>query len=88
MKTPIRVTTLAKLAPLASLGLVLLLGACGGSGGGGAPTPPVVVPPPVTMADAFYSTVLSLIGASPEDKEPVAIDSVAVTTPENSEPAE
>lgn len=86
MKTPTRSTSLAPLAPLA---LVLLLTACGGSGGsGGSVTPPVVVPPPVTMVDAFYSAVLALIGASPEDKEPVAIDSVAVTTPENTEPAE
>jgi hypothetical protein len=86
MKTPIRITTRA---PLAALALALLLSACGGSGGsGGGATPPVVVPPPVTMADAFYSSVLSLIGASPEDKEPVAIDGVALTAPENTEPAE
>ncbi|KQV90698.1 hypothetical protein ASD15_01050 [Massilia sp. Root351] len=82
MKTPIRVTTLAPLA------LALLLGGCGGSGGGTPAAPVVAPPPPVTMADAFYSAVLALIGASPEDKEPAAIDGVAVTTPENSEPAE
>lgn len=86
MKTPIRINRLAPLAPLA---LALLLTACGGSSGSGGGAPPLVVPPPpVTMADTFYSAVLALIGASPEDKEPVAIDGVAVTAPENTEPAE
>lgn len=82
-------TTRTSTAPwaLAALSTALLLTACGGSSGsGGAVTPPVVTPPPVTMADAFYSTVLGLIGSSPEDKEPAAIEGAALTAPENTEP--
>jgi ABC-type glycerol-3-phosphate transport system substrate-binding protein len=76
-------TSLAFLA----MALAMLLGACGGGSGGGAATPPVVTPPPATMADAFYSAVLALIGSSPEDKEPVAVEGIAPTAPDNTEPA-
>ncbi|WP_377702223.1 hypothetical protein [Pseudoduganella sp. UC29_71] len=78
-------TSLAFLAM--ALAMAMLLGACGGGGsGGGSATPPVVTPPPVTMADAFYSAVLSLVGSSPEDKEPVAVEGIAPTAPDNTEP--
>jgi ABC-type glycerol-3-phosphate transport system substrate-binding protein len=76
-------TSLAFLA----MALAMLLGACGGGGsGGGAATPPAVTPPPATMADAFYSAVLSLVGSSPEDKEPVAVEGIAPTAPDNTGP--
>ena len=69
--------------------LLLALSACGGGSHHDA-TPPVVTPPPpppVSMVDAFYTAVLALIGDGSETTtEPVAIESVAVTTPEDTEP--
>ena len=38
-------------------------------------------------SDSFFSQVLALIATSPDDTEPVPVDSYAVTTPENIEPA-
>lgn len=73
---------------------VLVLSACGGSDNIGstppATTPPVTtpVPPPVSMMDKFFAAVMSIIGDGSETTtEPVAIDSVAVTTPDDTEPA-
>lgn len=70
----------------AALLLTLALGACGGSdndsnGGGG--TPAVSA----GASDSFFAQVKALIANSPENAEPVPIDSYAVTTPENIEPA-
>jgi hypothetical protein len=70
--------------------LLLALSACGGSGHHD-DTPPVVTqpppPPPVSMVDAFYTAVLALIGDGAETTtEPVAIESIAATTPEDTEP--
>jgi hypothetical protein len=39
------------------------------------------------MIDAFFAAVRSLVASSPDDTEPVSIDAVAVTAPEDSEPA-
>ncbi|MYN06542.1 hypothetical protein [Pseudoduganella aquatica] len=79
--------TLTRITPCA-LALTLLLAGCGSGGGGdsGSVTTPPPAPPPVAMLDAFYSAVLAIIATSPEDKEPVEIDSVAVTTPDNTDP--
>jgi hypothetical protein len=69
------------------LAALVALSACGGSDHGGPPaTTPPVVTPPATMVDAFYAAVLALLGDSSDSKEPVAIDPVAVTTPDNTEP--
>lgn len=38
-------------------------------------------------SDAFFTRVLALIGSSPDNTEPVAIGEIAVTTPDDSEPA-
>ena len=70
----------------AALLLTLALGACGGSdnddnNGGGTPTASA------GASDTFFSQVLALIATSPDNTEPVSIDSYAVTTPENIEPA-
>lgn len=76
---------------LALIAMTLLLSACGSGGGssdGGGTTTPPVVTPPVVLLDSFYSAVLALIGSSPEDKEPAAIDSIAATAPDNTEPVE
>ena len=69
----------------AALLLALALGACGGSsndnnGGGGQDAN-------AGASDTFFAQVLALIGTSPDNTEPVAIDSFAVTTPETIEPA-
>lgn len=68
--------------------LALALSACGGSSHteSSPPQPPTSPAPPVSMVDAFFAAVRSLIASSPDDTEPVAIDAVAVTIPENSEP--
>jgi hypothetical protein len=69
--------------------LLLALSACGGSSHHDS-TPPVTQPPPpppVSMVDAFYTAVLALIGDGAEiTTEPVAIESVAATAPEDTEP--
>jgi hypothetical protein len=68
--------------------LALALSACGGSSRFESPPlqagPPA---PPVSMIDAFFAAVRSLVASSPDDTEPVSIDAVAVTAPEDSEPA-
>ncbi len=75
-------------AALASLALAMALAGCGGgSSYGSSTTPPPPVTPPVSMVDAFFSVVASLIGGSAETTEPQAIDNVTVTAPDNTEPA-
>jgi hypothetical protein len=79
----------------------VILAACGGSDSYKAPDvkPPVVpvcVAPqvlkdnvcvtPEPMVDAFFKYVGGLLAMLFDDKEPVAITDVTVTTPENTEP--
>ncbi|GGC95568.1 hypothetical protein GCM10011396_48690 [Undibacterium terreum] len=65
--------------------LLLALAGCGGSSSSGsATTPPDTTP--VSMLDAFYSAVASLVGSSPDTTEPQSVDTVTVTTPDNTEP--
>ncbi|MET3131747.1 hypothetical protein AAKU55_002010 [Oxalobacteraceae bacterium GrIS 1.11] len=65
-----------------SLIFLLLLGACGGDGGtSGAATPPTTPGAP----DAFYAAVLAMIDGD-GDSEPAAIDTLAASAPENTEP--
>jgi hypothetical protein len=71
----------------AALALTLALGACGGSDndngdhGGGTPAPSA------GASDSFFAQVRALIANSPDNTEPVPVDSFAVTAPENIEPA-
>jgi hypothetical protein len=77
--------------------LAACLSACGGSNdnsslsGNTPPAPPTPPTPPsgpvVAMLDAFGSYVLSLIGTTSETTQPVSIDAVPVTTPDNTQPA-
>ena len=76
-----------------SLICVLALSACGGGSDHIASTPPPVTTPPVvtppaSMVDSFFAAVMSLIGDGSETTtEPTATDPVAVTTPDDTEPA-
>jgi hypothetical protein len=75
--------------PGLALGLsaVLVLGGCGGSSHHDETPPTTPAMPPVSMTDKFVTAVLALIGDGAETTtEPQAIDSVAVTMPEDSEP--
>lgn len=70
----------------AALLLSLALGACGGSdnndnAGNGTPGASA------GASDSFFAQVRALIANSPDNTEPVPVDSFAVTTPENIEPA-
>jgi hypothetical protein len=79
-----------KLSLIPAVAVALALGACGGSGGGGqtSTTPPTTDPgtPSLPVVDAFFAAVQALIGDSSETAEPVAVDTVAVTMPEDGEP--
>jgi hypothetical protein len=73
-------------ATASALLLTLALGACGGSdnndhGGNGASGANA------GASDSFFTQVLALIGSSPDNTEPVPIDSYTATTPETIEPA-
>jgi hypothetical protein len=77
-------------ATAAALMLTLALGACGGSdnddhggnGGNGGGTGASA-----GASDSFFTQVLALIGSSPDNTEPVPVDSYTATTPETIEPA-
>lgn len=67
----------------------LLLGACGHNDhddNSMAPGSSQTTPPPVSTVDAFIAYVQSVVASMSDTAEPVAIDAVAVTTPENTEP--
>jgi hypothetical protein len=69
-------------------GMSVVLAACGGSDGDSASANPGGGnSPPMSTVDAFFSRVMALIGSSPDNTEPVAVDSVTPTTPEDSEPS-
>ena len=74
----------------ALIAATLALTGCGGSNHHDSPaTPPTTQPPPppVSMVDAFFTAVMNIIGDGKETTgEPVATDSIAATTPDNSEP--
>lgn len=73
-----------------SLMLMFALSACGGGGAGGAgDAPPMDQAPaatPSATVDSFITAVLALVGVSDDSAEPAAIDAIAVTTPEDSQP--
>lgn len=64
------------------VGMFLLLSGCsGGSGGSGsAGTAPA--------GDGFVAFTLNLAGAVSEDSEPVNVDNVEITLPEDAEPVD
>lgn len=73
------------------LSAALLLVACGGSNDRDpviTPTPPGggTVVPPVASTDSFFQIVLARVSALLDNDEPIPVDSIAVTTPETTEP--
>jgi hypothetical protein len=72
-----------RLAALLGAGLVA---GCGGSGGNSGMPVVSATPPAPAMVDAFYSLVVGQVSTTSEDQEPVAIEALAVTAPEDTEP--
>jgi ABC-type glycerol-3-phosphate transport system substrate-binding protein len=74
---------------LAALAAALTLAGCGGSSHYDAPTTPTTpTTPPISMTDAFFTAVMGIIDDGSETTtEPVAVDSIAATAPEDTEPA-
>ena len=76
------------LSLIVALAVAAALGACGGGAGdaqtGMATTDATIPSPP--LLDAFVTAVQALVGDSSDTAEPVAVDSVAVTMPEDGEP--
>ena len=68
----------------AALLLTLALGACGGSSNDNNGGTPAVS---AGESDSFFAQVRALIANSPDNTEPVPIESFVATTPENIEPA-
>ena len=66
----------------------LVLAACGGGGGdgGNSSTPPTGSTPTPTVTDAFIAFVQARLVAANDTDEPVPIDSVVATSPEDNEP--
>lgn len=68
--------------------LALLLGACSDNDERKhvvAPPPPTGTVPPPT-ADSFFTLVASRVASLLDNDEPVAIDALTTSTPENTEP--
>ena len=74
----------------AALAAGLLLTACGDNHDHSeppAPTPtPTPTPTPVPVVDSFFAYVSALVASTLDSGEPVDIDAVAVTAPDNTEP--
>ncbi len=68
----------------AALLLTLALGACGGSDNDNNGGTPAVS---AGASDSFFAAVRALISSSPDNTEPVSVDSYVATTPETIEPA-
>lgn len=83
---------------LVLIATTVILAACGGHSSYKAPDPmdPVCVAPqvlkdhvcvtPEPMVDAFFKYVGGLVAMLFDDKEPIAVTDVTLTTPDNTEP--
>ncbi|CAN7224722.1 hypothetical protein [Massilia sp. LjRoot122] len=68
--------------------LALLLSACGSSSDNDSAQapPPVATTPPPPVGDAFFNTISANFFAMTDVEEPVQVDAIATTAPENTEP--
>lgn len=69
--------------------LALLLGACSDNDERKhvvAPPPPTGTVPPPPTADSFFTLVAARVASLLDNDEPVAVDALTATTPENTEP--
>lgn len=71
--------------------LSLMLGACGSSNDRDhvaetPPPPPTGTNPPPAATDSFFALVAARVASLLDNDEPVAIDAITATTPENTEP--
>lgn len=66
------------------IAVAMLLSACGG--GSRDDTPSFPLPTPTPRPDAFYMRINALIGAAPEETEPLEIEMITATAPEDTEP--
>lgn len=62
----------------------LLLAGCGG-GDSHAPAPGPT--PPAPTLDAFFAAVSAVVASASDQAEPVSIDTLAATAPEDSDPS-
>lgn len=76
------------LAVGAALLLPLALSACGGSGNDNDNDNGSSQTANPGASDAFFTRVLALVGSSPDNTEPIAIDDITVTSPNDIEPAQ
>ena len=65
----------------------VLLSGCGGGSGDGAYGSDHGGGGSGVKADAFFAQVDKLVASAPEDTEPVAVDAVALTSPDDTEAA-
>ena len=72
------------------LSVALFLSACGGSNDRDTPAvtppPPTGTTPPPVASDTFFQTVLARVSSLLDNDEPISIETIPVTSPENSEP--
>lgn len=68
--------------------VALFLGACGGSDNDKStvPPPPTGTTPPPVASDTFIDTVRARIASLLETDEPIAVETIPVTSPETTEP--
>ncbi|MGX4643677.1 hypothetical protein [Massilia sp. SYSU DXS3249] len=75
----------------AALCTALALSACGGDAGDKPPVPQppanmTPTPPPVASGDSFFAYVASMVSSMLDTNEPVEIDAITETKPEDTEP--
>lgn len=74
-----------KILLLCAMAAAVSLSACGGGSGGGSE---VVTPPAgTTFLDGFITFVTNLVSTAPDDTPAREIDSIGVTSPEETVPA-
>ncbi|RJG09578.1 hypothetical protein [Massilia cavernae] len=81
-------STWRKRAPAVVLTLAagVLLTACNSSNDTGGGSPPPAPTPPAVVVDSFFTIVAARVASLLDQDEPVAIDTITATAPEDTEP--